>query len=843
MISTTRFAFVVAALVYLSGCGGGGGGGSGGASSGGGGDKVTSDCLVMAAAVPDEGMGFVTVRFTLVDPDSDPIDLAVEISMNGKHWYPATVAKDASLTGLPSSPGGVEGTILWDSLDLGFRGAGGFLRFIPSDGAGRGTSATKAVPGYENLREAGRRVDFYMIHYGPFDDESTRVAETHDLVILHPFTGQVSVKTVKRIQDGIDKRDPRDDVLVLAYISIGEDVRTIGVTDAEMLLDSRFVGDGSGPRMDPRGPDMDGQPLVNIDPLGAASNGGTGYASWFLDDNSIDRSPSDVGDGLPDRNSVFGGCFVNAGDPKWYAVLDDMRFESKDGMPGTRELLTDDYGRGYACDGLFLDTVDTCAPNWFTDGTSPNQSEYEWTAPGFRWFIKKLNEDYPDRLVLQNRGLFFFDPTHPQYAVTTRAYVDYVKYESYRLNSNTHEEYNDYFFPDNKFNVAPRLMAEANRKDGFTVLSLGYAEGPSGDMSVDTLLYESTDGFDSLLIDIFETQDLVGFRHYITDGMVALPNTFVVDHTDLTDTTPPAWSSTYNPHIFPFPTPPLEPDARVGVQELTVGIDSVTLRFDVALDFHRVGYALYHDTQPFDLAGDPDLENVTRLVLDPVIGARYAGGTGASVYPHEVTITGLTTGTTYWFCIRAFDSVGNEEKNEVVLAATPLGQHTVVIDGDFSDWGLVTPLVRDPADLGNSAGPDWREISIANDSENLYIRYTSENPFNLDGSPDYTYSRTLIFIDTDDDATTGFGTSDIGSELLVAGDSLYRQTKTSFNAGFLSTLAVAPVVQVTDCELSIPLARIRAADPNAKTIRVFFANDDGMDFAPDSGHMAYELKD
>ncbi len=63
------------------------------------------------------------------------------------------------------------------------------------------------------------------------------------------------------IQDGIDKHDPRDDVLVLAYISIGEDVRTIGLTDEDMLRDARFVGDASGPRVDPRGPDLDGQPL------------------------------------------------------------------------------------------------------------------------------------------------------------------------------------------------------------------------------------------------------------------------------------------------------------------------------------------------------------------------------------------------------------------------------------------------------------------------------------------------------------------------------------------------------------------------------------------------------
>ena len=92
---------------------------------------MTSDCLVQAVVVPDEGVGFVTIRFTLVDMDSDPIDLTVEISMNGKRWYPATVSGDTPLTGLPSSADGVEGGILWDSLDLGFRGAGGFIRLTP----------------------------------------------------------------------------------------------------------------------------------------------------------------------------------------------------------------------------------------------------------------------------------------------------------------------------------------------------------------------------------------------------------------------------------------------------------------------------------------------------------------------------------------------------------------------------------------------------------------------------------------------------------------------------------------------------------------------------------------
>ena len=176
-----------------------------------------------------------------------------------------------------------------------------------------------------------------------------------------------------------------------------------------------------------------------------------------------------------------------------------------------RELLTPSFGRGYGCDGLFLDTVDTCAPNHFTDASSFNQSEYEWTAAGFRDFMQRLRQAYPDRLILQNRGMFLFDPRHPHHAVNTRAEVDYVLLESYRLNSNEFEEFDPYFFPDNKHNLAPKVMAEANREDGFKVLSLGYAEGPVGAMDVLTLVGQSTVGYASLIEDIYQTQDLAGF--------------------------------------------------------------------------------------------------------------------------------------------------------------------------------------------------------------------------------------------------------------------------------------------------------------------------------------------
>lgn len=120
-------------------------------------------------------------------------------------------------------------------------------------------------------------------------------------------------------------------------------------------------------------------------------------------------------------------------------------------------------GNKLGMDGVFLDTVDTAAPNSYTNDHSPNQSEFEWTAPGYADYLKKLRSAYPNKLILQNRGLFFFDPNLPHYAYNGGKELDYVLFESYRLDSNTSKLYNSNFFMENKFSVTPKLMAEANR--------------------------------------------------------------------------------------------------------------------------------------------------------------------------------------------------------------------------------------------------------------------------------------------------------------------------------------------------------------------------------------------
>ncbi len=84
----------------------------------------------------------------------------------------------------------------------------------------------------------------------------------HQLVVLHPTLIGASRSTIQQVQQGANAADPSDDVMVLCYISIGEDLRTTGLDDAQFAADWRFRGNGQGPRVDPRGPWASGAPLT-----------------------------------------------------------------------------------------------------------------------------------------------------------------------------------------------------------------------------------------------------------------------------------------------------------------------------------------------------------------------------------------------------------------------------------------------------------------------------------------------------------------------------------------------------------------------------------------------------
>ncbi len=556
-----------------------------------------------------------------------------------------------------------------DRQDMGW-GIGALLILFSACGGAPDTSSSANVAPLTGLHLKARQIDHFLSNYGSWTDDALAIAKRHQLVIVYPAHANLTHAEIAALQAGADPGNPADDVLVLCYVSIGEDLRSAQLTDDQIRGDPRFHGDGSGPRMDPRGPKADGQSLQGIPPEGAPSNGGTGFASYYLDDNDVHNSPDGVGNGFPDRNPVFGSMFVNAGDPAWYKVVDGMTLDSPDGLSGLHESLSSDYGRGLGCDGVFLDTVDTAAPNSYTDASSTIETKFEWTAPGFQTFIRKVHSDYPDKLILQNRGLFFFDPRHPQYGFNARGAIDFVQFESYRLTSSDWELWDPVQYPDNQFNITPKLMAEANRPDGFRVLSLGYAAGPPNLMSTATLTGQSTLGYQDLIDDIHVTQDLAGFRHYLTDAKVDLVNDFVLTHGDLTDHDPPVWTSTYNDHAV---IPAVAPTPRVGIQQAEASNGQVTVRWDVALDKNRVDYVLYAQPQPFDFTGDPALSTAERIPLTPAVPDAYVQGVGPTSYPYEAKLNDLPRGQLQYLLIRAVDESpnANQDTNTVVMTVTP----------------------------------------------------------------------------------------------------------------------------------------------------------------------------
>jgi hypothetical protein len=531
---------------------------------------------------------------------------------------------------------------------------------------------------------AAGSVSSYMVHYGNLTPEAIAIAKRHDLVILHPAGADLTREQVAEIQRGEPPHDGSTRVIVMAYIAVGEDPRTSrfcsrdaggnAVIDYQgMRADTwngMFTGDGTGPRVDPRGSLPDGGPLpADIDGRGLASPGGTGFASWYLDDDS--RNNGGAADGLPDFNTAWGCAFVNPGDPAWFRALDAMCLDGPSGHAGFAEILTRTAGRGLGCDGVFLDALDTCAPNSFTGAGDAVRTEFEWTAPGMNGIIARIRTAYPGRLILQNRALFFFDPRFPHYGVTTRGLVDFVLFESYRLNSarsaaaramgaRTRRFDPDSFY-NNKYHTAPFLLAEAGRSDGFRVLSLGYAEDAAyGDALYDTLRAGCGPGADLLETDLREAREM-GFVHYITDKALVVANAFCLDRPADGSAAGPHWISTWNPGAWNSPTPPA---ARSGIGTAEPGPfpGTVIVRWDVAAGSPPVTYALSF--------GREDSVRMSSRVLVPLPDDAYGANPASAAFPNRAMVEGLEAGISYRFRIRARDGAGNEDGNDVIVSCT-----------------------------------------------------------------------------------------------------------------------------------------------------------------------------
>jgi hypothetical protein len=124
----------------------------------------------------------------------------------------------------------------------------------------------------------------------------------------------------------------------------------------------------------------------------------------------------------------------------------------------------------------------------------------------------------------------------------------------------------------------------------------------------------------------------------------------------------------------------------------------------------------------------------------------------------------------------------------------------IAIDGSFDDWTGVPLAYTSPA--GPSNAIQYENVYIANDQTDLYIRFTLYSP-----RAAFQNSYDNIFIDADDNFSTGYLVGDIGSEMLIQNGAGYQEKSGQFNAGGINNLAwhIAGSANSMDWELSISL--------------------------------------
>jgi hypothetical protein len=612
-------------------------------------------------------------------------------------------------------------------------------------------------------------------------------------VILHPVSNITAsqIATIRRGKDNI--AGTADDVLVLAYLSVGEDDRN----------GAPLKGDGMGPRVDPRASDSD--PLSGItNAIGLPSAGGTNYASYYLNARSNQT-------GVPDENSNYGSYYVNAGAPAWWDVLKSMT-RSSSGQSGLDEILTTNIGNGLGCDGVFLDTVDTAAPD--TWGTP-----YEWTAPGMQSLLQRIRTNYAGKLLMANRGLFFFDSNLKTYPYTLRPYVDFVMFESYYSDSGTNAVSVD--FPDNKYDFAPKINAEAGRSDGFSVLVVDYDHTPPQSAAV-------------INQDYVECMGVQGWPLYRTNP--SLDETFNTNAAAWlatnADNQPPIWDST----AAQSPTPPAP---RVGIQQVVVGNHCATVYWDVARDqTGPVRYNIYYSS-----GAAMNFQTATKLAqVSASLPTNYTLGTGPGSYPYSFTVNGLTNGVTYYFAVRAEDSAApaHEDTNIVTISTVPgttqsSGNYRhITIDGSFEDWAGV------PVEYQGSATTNpvsFSQVQFANDTNYLYGHVTLFSPY-----PIFSDYYTHFFVDADDNAQTGYQVTGVsfGSEMMIESGLGYDQRNGSFNAGNISSTgwAIAANSAQTEFEFQVSLAALNPDGSkvfSSNAIRLLLQDNRGPAFAVETG--------
>lgn len=585
----------------------------------------------------------------------------------------------------------------------------------------------------------------YLIYYGgDFSQQNIDIMKTFDVVVLHPSSNGVTPRVIKTLQDaGVS--------YVLGYISIGEDAPRSG--------ELPITHQGKGPIYK----DESSQAMVYQN---------QGIASFYMDSVYNPSLAHYEHDAIPDTNGTFGGYFIYP-NSDWHWVLNEMRiggnpqvFTQRQYVAGLKQISgqrdlnsLDSKFANFGFDGFFLDTIDTAGP-YTAEGW------YPWVAEAMQKTVKFISDSYPNSIILANRGSFYYQAGlyNSTYNIkpidySIRPYINAMLFESYMLDSDASHTGISPFFSDNHENVAPKLMSEANRPDGFTITNMDYMMNrPSElyDQLFTTVVKESGWVTYLSLTGFIDTIDL-DFPQKLGDQVL------------MEDTAPPEWMHTGK---FAFETK----QPRIGVQVLKKGNNTgeLIIFWDSAKDQSwPIKYNITIATQE-DFSDQIKHRHVA-FEKNPAWN-----NNPASNVANQYTLTGLLE-TIYYVRVTAEDSSPNhlEDDNTVTLSidftptiSNPLTQ-SPSFNGNLDEWQTLKPFGTDIKDMPNANSLDWQQAWMAHDNNMLYLAYQYHNPITMSWGH-------ITYLDTDTNKATGFKGSTnqlpIGIEYMIQGYRLWQYT-------------------------------------------------------------------
>ena len=221
-------------------------------------------------------------------------------------------------------------------------------------------------------------------------------------------------------------------------------------------------------------------------------------------------------------------------------------------------------------------------------------------------------------------------------------------------------------------------------------------------------------------------------------------------------------------------------------------------------------------------------------------GAKVQGAAVDATDPSVVTLTttALTFGTVYTLGVN-----GVKDRFNNALNGTAPFRATILIDGNFDDWAGMTPLTTETQDTPE--GKEFKEIYVANDDDYLYVRFN----FYADVGQLPVDSYYHVFVDTDNDLTTGLATAGIGCEMMIENGGGYQQKNGQFNEGVVRDLDFALAPEANSAEFECRISRKAVYDTDdlpvfngdtiALALQLINSNWAVVDTAPASGGVIF----